>query len=163
MQWSLGFLIPNIWVFMSLPCNHPKDTKIGNQWSNRKSKFMCNVTIVTNVAEWAQVSTSGFFFQILWGRCCSDHPQEDLAKFGYRSERKEEKFRNPAIFWQHALTYCLTLVISKIKNKKSSKSGDFEPFFPQKNPLYKLHWLFLWVTRMQNFTKKTTLKHIHIS
>lgn len=24
-----------------------------------------------------------FFLPILWGRCCSDHTQEDLAKFGW--------------------------------------------------------------------------------
>jgi hypothetical protein len=28
--------------------------------------------------------------------------QENLAKFGYRSEMKVEKFRNGAIFWPHA-------------------------------------------------------------
>ncbi len=27
------------------------------------------------------------------------HPQEDLAKFGYRQEMKVEKFNNPSIFW----------------------------------------------------------------
>jgi hypothetical protein len=33
------------------------------------------------------------------GRWSGHHPQEDLAKFGYMSVRKVEKFRNPAIFW----------------------------------------------------------------
>jgi hypothetical protein len=32
------------------------------------------------------------------GRWSGHHPQEDLAKFGYMSVRKVEKFRNPAIF-----------------------------------------------------------------
>jgi hypothetical protein len=27
------------------------------------------------------------------------HPQEDLAKFGYRPEMKVENFNNPSIFW----------------------------------------------------------------
>jgi len=30
--------------------------------------------------------------------CTGDHPQEELAKFGYRSERKVEQFKNHAIF-----------------------------------------------------------------
>jgi hypothetical protein len=39
--------------------------------------------------------------------------QENLAKFGYRSEMKVEKFRNGAIFWPHA------------NNLKLSKYGYF--------------------------------------
>jgi hypothetical protein len=31
-----------------------------------------------------------------------NQPQEELTKFGYRSERKVEKFKNPAIFWRPA-------------------------------------------------------------
>ncbi len=35
-------------------------------------------------------------------------PQEELAKFGYRPERKVENFQNIAISWQQAAeTYCL--------------------------------------------------------
>jgi hypothetical protein len=38
----------------------------------------------------------GFFFpSILWGRSTSDHLQEDLAKFGYRSKSKVEFSWNP--------------------------------------------------------------------
>jgi hypothetical protein len=44
--------------------------------------------------------------------CTSNHPQEALAKFGYRSKRKVEILKNPAIFWQPAGTYCLLMVIS---------------------------------------------------
>jgi hypothetical protein len=40
------------------------------------------------------------------------HPQEDLAKFGYKSERKIENFKNVAIFLQPSGTYCLNMVIS---------------------------------------------------
>jgi hypothetical protein len=43
----------------------------------------------------------------------ANHPEEDFAKFGQRSERKAEKVRNSATFWQHAGTYCLNLAISK--------------------------------------------------
>jgi hypothetical protein len=48
--------------------------------------------------------------------------QEDLAKFGYRSEMKVEKFRNGAIFWPHA------------NNLKLSKYG----YFTKKGKLKKL-------------------------
>jgi hypothetical protein len=32
-------------------------------------------------------------FSILWGRWCGDHPQEDIAKFDYKLERKIEQFK----------------------------------------------------------------------
>jgi hypothetical protein len=47
-----------------------------------------------------------FFPQLCGARCSSKHPHEVLAKFGYRSERKIEKFRNCA-----CRTYCLNLAI----------------------------------------------------
>jgi hypothetical protein len=31
-----------------------------------------------------------------------NHPQEELAKFGYKLERKVENFKNPAMFWPSA-------------------------------------------------------------
>jgi hypothetical protein len=34
-----------------------------------------------------------FLFPIVWSSHIGDHPQEDLAKFGYRSEKKVEKLR----------------------------------------------------------------------
>jgi hypothetical protein len=55
--------------------------------------------------------------------------QEGLAKFGYKSERKVGKFKNPTIFWQLAQTYCINTAISG--NKISS--GDFGIFFSQKS------------------------------
>jgi hypothetical protein len=56
-----------------------------------------------------------------------DHPQEEFAKlkFAYRSERKVENFKNPAIFWQPAGTYCLTMAISEILSLKSDNFGTF--------------------------------------
>ncbi len=30
----------------------------------------------------------------------ANHPQENLATFGYRSQRKAENFNNPVIFWR---------------------------------------------------------------
>ncbi len=61
-----------------------------------------------------------FFFSTLWGRCrtcrTNYHPQEEWAKFGYRSDRKlEQKIQNP----------CLVLV-------SSNKYGDFRLFFSLK-------------------------------
>jgi hypothetical protein len=37
-------------------------------------------------------ASGDFFFPILRGRRIDDHPQEDVAKFGMRSERKAEFF-----------------------------------------------------------------------
>jgi hypothetical protein len=66
-----------------------------------------------------------------------DHPQEELAKFGYRSERKVEKSKNPAIIWQPAETYCPNMAISEIVT--------LVHFF-RKNPFYELNWIlfFCW-------------------
>jgi hypothetical protein len=45
------------------------------------------------------------------------HPQEELAKFGYRWGKKiklKKKFKNPAIFLQLVCkTYCLNMAISE--------------------------------------------------
>ncbi len=43
------------------------------------------------------------FSSILWGGWKNDYPQEDLAKFGYRSERKVEFLWNHAIYWHCGL------------------------------------------------------------
>ncbi len=70
-----------------------------------------------------------FLYAVL---CCSDtgnHPQEELAKFGYLSERKVENFKNPTIFQQlFAETYCLNMASSE----KTFSLGNFGTFFPQK-------------------------------
>jgi len=48
------------------------------------------------------------FFKKLWCNHVGDHPQEWLAKLGYRLERKVENFKNPTIFWWLVGTYyCL--------------------------------------------------------
>jgi hypothetical protein len=50
--------------------------------------------ILAKVHKKKKLITPGvFFFSILWGRQSSNHPQKDLAKFGYKLERKVEKFR----------------------------------------------------------------------
>jgi hypothetical protein len=47
----------------------------------------------------------------LWCSQLDDHPQEDLAKFGYSTDMKIEKIKNRSIFWLHARTYCQNLAI----------------------------------------------------
>jgi hypothetical protein len=42
-----------------------------------------------------------FFFNFVSSHI-GNQPQEELTKFGYRSERKVEKLKIPAIFWQPA-------------------------------------------------------------
>jgi hypothetical protein len=51
----------------------------------------------------------GFFLPILWCSHTRDHPQEELAKFGYSSERTEEKLRILLYFGCHVGTYCLNM------------------------------------------------------
>ncbi len=76
--------------------------------------------------------SQSFFWSILW---CSDidhHPQEPTSARDW----KVEKFKNPAIFLWPAGTYCLNMAISE---KKISKFGNFDAFFPLKKS-------FVWVT-----------------
>jgi len=63
----------------------------------------------------------------------ANHPQEELAKFDYKSERKVQNFKNPP----YSLPTCWN-PLSKYGTKKeikSSKFGDFVQFF-LKNLLY---------------------------
>jgi hypothetical protein len=54
-----------------------------------------------------------FFCSNLLGRWVGNHPQEDVAKLSYTSERKiKKRFRNHVIFWQHPTTYCLNQATS---------------------------------------------------
>jgi hypothetical protein len=68
------------------------------------------------------------------------HVCEDLAKFGYMLERKVEKFRNHAIFWQHTRAYCLNLSISKTS---PHNVATFGPFSSLPMTLYGTHKLDL--------------------
>jgi len=71
-----------------------------------------------------------------------DHPQEELAKFGYRPDVKEEFLNNPFIFWLPAGTCCTDLAgdfSSFLQNL--AKLGPF--FTPKKKiPLYVLKSYF---------------------
>jgi len=94
-----------------------------------------------------------FFLPQLWDRWVGHHPQEDLAKFGYRWKRKVEKLRNHATILLHARTYCLNMVISKFPPHNVAAMGDF---FLQKIPLYLLEW-HLFVARMWKFAKNGSI------
>jgi hypothetical protein len=66
----------------------------------KKSNFVKNYT------------QKGFcFLQFLLCRQTGDHPQEDLAKFGYRSEAKVHNFKNIFTFWLPAEFCCRKLAI----------------------------------------------------
>ncbi len=51
-----------------------------------------------------------FFFHSVIYNHTGNHPQEELANFGYRSNRKVENLRTLLIFQQPAGTYCLSIV-----------------------------------------------------
>ncbi len=62
------------------------------------------------------LSSFFFFFQFCrgLGRWVGDHPQEDLTRFGYTSERKlVATLRIPPIFWRDVGTYCLNMATSE--------------------------------------------------
>ncbi len=42
---------------------------------------------------------------ILWWSQTGNHPQEDLVKFGYRSDMKIGMFKNLVVFWQVFISY----------------------------------------------------------
>ncbi len=84
-------------IILSL-CNDPKTNT-----DNRN-----NTTMASKV--WGQ----GFFFVLVL--FCVFHPQEELGKFGYRSEKKIQIFQHTPIFWQSTETYCLNMAISGKKN-----------------------------------------------
>jgi hypothetical protein len=51
------------------------------------------------------------FLRILLSRQTGDHPQEDLAKFGYRSDAKVHNFKSLFTFWLPAEFCCRNLAI----------------------------------------------------
>jgi hypothetical protein len=62
------------------------------------SKLFVNSLMNSQFQKMSMLRLDGQCFFLLIcevGGLVSDHPQEDLAKFGYLSKRKVEKFRNP--------------------------------------------------------------------
>jgi hypothetical protein len=53
------------------------------------SRVMCQVFLVWSHCAFTRKTNE---FSILWGRWSGNHPQEDLAKFGYKHDRKVEFF-----------------------------------------------------------------------
>jgi hypothetical protein len=78
-----------------------------------------------------------YFYSILWGWWTGNYPQEDLAKFGYRSQRKVEIFGYLTICLQHTRPSSLNLAISQFF---PSKYGDFGKKIPRKNLCMKNLW-----------------------
>ncbi len=76
-----------------------------------------------------------FFLAILWCSHTGNHPQEELANFGYKSsERKVGNFKNPVIFLATCLETSICLKDDNFRIIFSVKSGDFGTFvFPQKS------------------------------
>jgi hypothetical protein len=62
-----------------------------------------------------------------------NHSHEELAKFGYRSERKVDNFQNPTMFWQPLGTYCLNMATFE---KQFPQNVATWAYFSKKNPLY---------------------------
>jgi hypothetical protein len=99
---------------------------------------------------------SNFLHNYKW---CSDignyPPQEELAKFGYMSERKIQKFKSPANFWQPAETYCLNMAISEIF---SSETWQLWLFFFFMQILCMSRIGFFWSPQFEA-SPKNTLTH----
>lgn len=59
----------------------------------------------------------GVFFIVCFFSFCNvvnigNHPQVELGKFGYKSQRKAKRVKNLAIFWRPVVgIYCLNIMI----------------------------------------------------
>jgi hypothetical protein len=91
----------------------------------------------------------------LWTNHIGDHPQEELAKFGYRSERKLkiENWKNLATFWCPIGTYCPKFGDSFFLNPRNFV---ILAHLFQKCPLYNLHYILLVAKWNKFIPKKTT-------
>jgi hypothetical protein len=85
---------------------------------------------------------AGLFFSFFWiqplAGCTGDHPQEELAKFGYRSERKVEQFKNHAIF----IFWNLLSKYDNFRKKMPQTLVTLALFFSQKIFLWAFIFLF---------------------
>jgi hypothetical protein len=80
--------------------------------------------------------------------------QEELPKFGYRSEMKGEIFKNATFFWRPtAETCCLNMAISE---SVSSKSGDFGAYFSEKS-FATVNWIFFVYRQVAKIRQNTLL------
>ncbi len=95
----------NAGCFFSLRCNH-----IGHPW----------VLCPKEIKHFARQGSLKMYAE------GGHHPQQELDRFGHRSERKVENFKNPLCFGHFAGTYCLNMTNP---NNIFSKSGNFGAFF----------------------------------
>jgi len=99
------------------------------------------------------------FLSKLWCRCVGNHQKENLAKFGYRLDRKVKKFKNHTICWQHARTYCLNMA-SFFFLKSSYYEDKNVPYFISEKPLNCCKGLFLLLSQCEISPKKETVSVI---
>ncbi len=98
------------------------------------------IYIHTHIHIWTK---AGLFFSFFWiqplAGCTGDHPQEELAKFGYRSERKVEQFKNHAIF----IFWNLLSKYDNFRKKIAQTLVTLALFFSQKFFLWACFFLFV--------------------
>jgi hypothetical protein len=84
-----------------------------------------------------KIPDCGWFISFFLCSPIGDHSQEDLAKFGNRSDMKVENFKNPFVFWLSAKTCCkiLAIYMCVCVCVCADACGKLEPFF-HKNPLH---------------------------
>ncbi len=71
---------------------------------------------INNFQERGPTTNSDLFILIVWFCCTSNHPQVDLATFGYKPTMKVKNLEKPF--------YTLAICFNNVK-----KHGDFEDFF----------------------------------
>jgi len=101
------------------------------------------------------------FFSILWcnSHTGSDHPQEELAKFGYKSQSKAENFKNLTYYilatsWR---TYFLNL--GNLRMFFPGNMANLARIFIRKNLLYESHWNFIWHKSDENLSPGSEVVH----
>ncbi len=82
-------------------------------WACCLEFFFCNSKMANSPPKNHRTRLIIYFYSILWGWWTGNRPQEDLAKFGYRSQRRAEIFGYLTIFLQHATPSSLNLAISQ--------------------------------------------------
>lgn len=81
-----------------------------------------------------------FFSSIFWCNHIGNHPRNESAKFGYKSQRELEIFKNLIIFLWNVANYYLHMAISAVF---SLKSTNFDKKGIQKIPCYEfVHWIY---------------------
>jgi hypothetical protein len=93
----------------------------------------------------------GFLLRILWCSESGNHPKNNFAIFGDIIDMKVEKNRILLYFCVPTVSYHKTLAMW---NFFSWKSGEYGPFFPMKDPLYRSKSYFSGRSLEKNFGSK---------